>query len=171
MVTSSPAQPQPGRGKQVLAPLGDLPEKSGATDLQEKLQYPGWERQGQELKAPTFGSAAHQFLPLQTELLNSSPVLFGTQSVRLSSGWHMCVCLSFWLPWTNLRGAGCKEYFTIPGACLSAGVITLQICGQWVLLMSSICFSLICFQDSATLGQLATCSYFSRNQRTFMSWE
>lgn len=82
--TSSPAQP--GRGEQPLDPFGDLPEKPGARDIQEKLQRPGWEREDEEPKAPTFGNVAHQFLPLLTELLNGSPVLFGTKSVRLPSG-------------------------------------------------------------------------------------
>lgn len=42
----------------------------------------------------------------------------------------MCGGLSFCLPRRKVHEVGRQEYITIPGACVSAGVIALQTCGQ-----------------------------------------
>lgn len=99
---------------------GTLLEKSGATDIQEKLLYPG---AGGELKALALGSAAHQLLPLQTELLSSSASV--CPEIRASSLRVTWVCLPLCLAQMNLCGAGCQECIPIPGACWGDAVAVL----------------------------------------------
>lgn len=96
---------------------GTLPGMSGATDIQEKLLYPG--ARG-ELKAPALGSAAHQFLPLQTELLNSSWFCLPLNLCVLPQG-DIHVCLSLFAlnkpPWGRTSGVHHYSWGTLECCC------------------------------------------------------
>lgn len=127
------------------AGFGDVPTHSCGLEQENRCWHPprkvrGYRHPGEAAvprgrrgtEGSALGSAAHQLLPLQTELLSSSASV--CPEIRASSLRVTWVCLPLCLAQMNLCGAGCQECIPIPGACWGDAVAVLPTnqFGSWI---------------------------------------